>query len=340
MKMTPKQRLEAAFALREPDVVPTMEIDFQLHDELLGRSLTLGRKLGRLSGKEKERALELNAELYVQTAEKLDYSCITVHPPAIECSPGYIPEWSYPDFEDELWVIRKVRQLSEERFMVAMGIDGTYSIPDGEQFLEFVYSLADRPREKLEEASKRVDWAVEIMRKMIGAGASVMYNCSDYCFNQGPFLSPGQFERFVHPFLKRQTRILKDEGAYVVKHTDGNLLPILAMIVDAGPDAIQSIDPIAGVDIARVKKEYGSKVCLMGNVSCANLQMGTESEIEESSSYALDSGMPGGGYIFSSCNSIFEGIPLGNYLKMLDVRKKRGSYSSVSPEGWKSHELR
>jgi uroporphyrinogen decarboxylase len=332
MKMTPKERLEAAFRLEQPDVVPTMEIDFQLHAELLGKNLILGQSLGKLLGKEKERALEHNAQLYVETAEALDYSCITVHPPAIECSPGYIPPWSYLDIEDELWVIRRVRQLSEEKFMVAMGIDGTYSIPDGNDYLEFVYDLADHPEEKLEEASKRVDWAVEIMRKMIGAGASVMYNCSDYCFNHGPFLSPEMFERFIFPFLKRQTRLLKEEGAYVVKHTDGNIMPILDMLVDAGPHAIQSIDPVAHVDMLEVKQKVGAKVCLMGNVDSTKLQMGPAHEIEQSAKYALDAGMASGGYIFSSCNSIFEGIPLQNYLAMLDVRKRYGAYSRKAKE--------
>ncbi len=327
--MTPKQRLIAAFKLEIPDKVPTMEIDFQLHRELLGRNLILGKELGCLLGKDKERALRQNAEIYVETAIRLDYSAITVHPPAIECSPGYVPPWSYPDVEDELRMIRLVHDLAGDRFLVAMGIDGTYSIPDGQEYLEFVYNLADNPEEKKAEARKRVDWAVEIMKRMIAAGASVMYNCSDYCFNKGPFLSPSMFEEFVHPYLKRQTEALKAEGAYVIKHTDGNIMPILEMLVDAGPHAIQSIDPIARVDIREVKERYGKRICLMGNVNTINLQMGSKPEIVQSAEYALQSGMPGGGYVFSSCNSIFEGVPLDNYLTMLGVRERMGTYSAA-----------
>lgn len=331
--MTPRQRVIAAFRLEIPDKVPTMEIDFQLHRELLGRSLILGKELAGLQGKDKERALRQNAEIYVETAIRLDYSAITVHPPAIECSPGYIPPWSYPDMEDELYVIRLVHKMAGDKFLVAMGIDGTYSIPDGKEYLEFVYSLQDNPEEKKVEALKRVDWAIEIMKKMIAAGASVMYNCSDYCFNKGPFLSPQMFEEFVHPYLKRQTDALKAEGAYVIKHTDGNIMPIIEMLVDAGPHAIQSIDPIARVDIRDVKEKYGKQICLMGNVNTINLQMGSKAEIVQSAEYALQSGMPGGGYIFSSCNSIFEGVPLDNYLAMLSVRERMGDYESRLSNG-------
>jgi len=262
----------------------------------------------------------------VETAIKLDYSAITVHPPAIEFSPGYIPPWSYPDMEDELKVIRMVNELACGKFLVAMGIDGTYTIPDGDDYLEFVYSLVDKPDEKKDEALKRVNWAIEIMKRMINAGARVMYNCSDYCFSKGPFMSPQMFEEFIFPYLKRQTDALKSEGAYVIKHTDGNIMPIIDMLIDAGPHAIHSIDPLAMVDIKEVKEKYGHKICIMGNVDTAKLQMGPREAIELSAEYAITSGMQGGGYIFSSCNSIFKGIPLENYLAMLNVRERIGSY--------------
>jgi uroporphyrinogen decarboxylase len=74
--MTPKERAIAAFSLQQPDKVPTMEIDFQLHKELLGKSLILGKQLGKLAGKEKEAALQHNAEIYKEflgfSEEKLE----------------------------------------------------------------------------------------------------------------------------------------------------------------------------------------------------------------------------------------------------------------------------
>ena len=192
--MTPRERLIAALNLKKPDKVPTMEIDFQLHKELLGKRLILGKELGILKGRDKEAALRNNADIYIETAIKLDYSAITVHPPAIECSPGYIPPWSYPEIENELKVIKMVRELAGNTIMVAMGIDGTFSIPDGNDFLNFAYDLADREDEKLEEAQKRVTWAIEIMKRMIDSGAEIMYNCSDYS-RLSPALCAGERNR-------------------------------------------------------------------------------------------------------------------------------------------------
>ncbi len=103
-------------------------------------------------------------------------------------------------------------------------------------------------------------------------------------------------------------------------------MPILDQLVQANPHALHSLDPQAGVDIAEVKRLVGHKVCLIGNVNCAFLQTGTDEQVMESARYALKNGMLGGGYIFSTSNCIYTGMPLERYELMLDVWKKEGSY--------------
>jgi uroporphyrinogen decarboxylase len=115
-------------------------------------------------------------------------------------------------------------------------------------------------------------------------------------------------------------------GFYVIKHTDGNIMPILDQLVESNPHALHSIDPQAGVDIAEVKRLIGDKVCLIGNVNCGLLQTGTEDEVRESVRYSLKNGMPGGGYIFSTSNCIYTGMALERYELMLDIWRKEGIY--------------
>ncbi|MCB0054298.1 MAG: hypothetical protein KDE24_32670, partial [Caldilinea sp.] len=86
-------------------------------------------------------------------------------------------------------------------------------------------------------------------------------------------------------------------------------------------------DPQANVDIAEVKRRYGDQLCLIGNVNCAMLDTGTPEDIAESVRYALRSGMPGGGYIFSTSNCIYTGMPLASYEVMLDVWRREGVYA-------------
>ena len=94
-------------------------------------------------------------------------------------------------------------------------------------------------------------------------------------------------------------------------------------IVDTGIDGLHSLDPMAGVDIAEVKRLYGDRVCLFGNVNCALVQAGTLEQIEESARYCLEhGGVASGGYVYTTSNCIFKGVPPQNYLVMLDERDR------------------
>ena len=61
-------------------------------------------------------------------------------------------------------------------------------------------------------------------------------------------------------------------------------------------------------------------------MNCAAIQTGTDEDIRQSALYALNHGMPGGGYIFCSSNCIFEGIQPEKYQVMLDVWKEHRVY--------------
>ncbi len=155
-----------------------------------------------------------------------------------------------------------------------------------------------------------------------GLDGFAMYN--DYCFNSGPFLPLPWFDRFVMPHLTRLIKAYRDMGFYTIKHTDGNIMPILDRLVDAGPHALQSLDPQGQVDMAEVKRLVGDRVCLIGNVNCGLLDSGTDEECVESARYALRHGKPGGGYVFSISNCVYTGIRLSRYELILDVWRRKG----------------
>ena len=88
--------------------------------------------------------------------------------------------------------------------------------------------------------------------------------CSDYCFNTNPFFSPGIFEDLIAPYLAKVTKGYHDAGLYVIKHTDGNINPIVEQMVQCGPDALHSLDPQGGVDLKEIKQKFGDRVVSSG----------------------------------------------------------------------------
>jgi uroporphyrinogen decarboxylase len=194
--------------------------------------------------------------------------------------------------------------------------------------MEWAVRMYDRPQELEDEAQRNVDRALAGAEKLRGQGLDGLALCSDYCFNTGPFLRPEQFARFVTPYLKQLIAGYRDMGFYTIKHTDGDIMPIIDQLVDCNPHALHSLDPQAGVDMRVVKALYGDRVCLCGNVNCGLIDTGTDEEYLQSARYALQHGMPGGGYIFCTSNCIYTGMRLERYDKILDLWRDLGNYGS------------
>ena len=103
-------------------------------------------------------------------------------------------------------------------------------------------------------------------------------------------------------------------------------MPIIDQLVECRPNALHSLDPMAGVDIKEIKNRWGSRMCLIGNVNCALLQTGSDQEVIDSATYAITHGKSNGGYIFSTSNIVFKGMELERYWLMQEVWKKHRDY--------------
>jgi uroporphyrinogen decarboxylase len=318
--ISPRQQFIHALE-RKPPVpgrVPHFELVFFLTMEAFGKVHPSHRYYNQWNQmEEKERQLHRNdmADLYIATARRFEHSAIFIHP-----NPDTI--------EETIRLVDIIREKTNNTYFICRHGDATYALPDGTHMADFAYRLVDEPHELKSQAARMVDWALETAEVYARQGGLDGFAlCSDYCYNTSPFLSPNQFGEFITPFLARLTRGYKDMGFYVIKHTDGNIMPIIDQLVDTEPHALHSIDPQAGVDIAEIKRLYGDRVCLIGNVNCGLLDTGTEVEVIASARYALQSGMPGGGYIFSTSNCIYTGMRLSRYELMLDVWRKEGNYA-------------
>jgi uroporphyrinogen decarboxylase len=172
-----------------------------------------------------------------------------------------------------------------------------------------------------------VDHNLALAEEVAARGVRIIYTGDDFAYNKGPLMSPQHFEECFYPGFKRVIQGFKDLGLYVIKHTDGNIWPIIDLIVDAGIDCLDPIDPQGGMDLAEVKAKYGDRIALKGNVDCAHLlSFGTVEEVVAATQKALEQGMPGGGYILSSSNSIHSAVKPENYAAMVETTRKYGVY--------------
>ena len=172
-----------------------------------------------------------------------------------------------------------------------------------------------------------VDLNLKMAKEAAARGIKIVYTGDDYAYTKGPMMSPNSFRELFYPGLKRVMGGFKELGLKVIKHCDGNIWPILDMMIDSGFDCLDPIDPIAGMDIAEVKAKYGDRVAIKGNVDCSHiLSFGTVEDVVRETVAAMKKGMPGGGYILSSGNSIHSAVKPENYMALLDTWKKYRDY--------------
>lgn len=320
--MTEKQRFAAALR-REPieGCVPTFELVFFLTMEAFGKVHPTHRAFGQWGQmSEKERQLQRIdvADLYIEIARKYHYSCI------------FYQELR-PELEENIRILELIRERSNNEYFIVMHGDPTFSIPNGSDMMEESARYYEAPEEMHRIAEEQLRFYINRAEKLVQAGNLIdgFCMCSDYCFNTNPFLSPSMFGEFVAPYLKRICDEYRSMGLYTIKHTDGNIMPILDQLVQAGPDALHSLDPQGGVSLSEVKRRYGDKVALCGNVNCGLLQTGTEEEAAADVRRSLQEGMDGWGYIFCTSNCVYTGLDLSRYELMMDIWKKEGLYPSL-----------
>ncbi len=298
--------------------VPTFELVFYLTMEKIGKVHPEHRNYAQwhqMSTKEKEAHLQDMAFCYTEIARLYHHSAIFVHP-----NPG--------DFASVVRLLEILREQTGEEYYLTMHGDPTMGIPTGEDMLERSVRLYEEPegivREQEQERERMADFAARLRAR--GNLIDGFTLCSDYCFNVNPFYPPAMFEALVAPTLEKMIRQYHEMGYYVIKHTDGNLLPILEAILQCGPDGLHSLDPQGGVDLRVLKERYQNRVTLIGNVNCGLLQTGTQEEADADVRRALRDGMPGYGYIFSTSNCVYTGLPLERYERMNRIWWEEGIY--------------
>ena len=114
----------------------------------------------------------------------------------------------------------------------------------------------------------------------------------------GPFVGPVRYEQIFLPALRRMVRAYKDAGAaHVMHHSDGNVLPLLDMWVDAGVDAVNPVEYRTGMDPVKIRAQFGDRlVCVGGLDNCEILPRGDRGEVRDHVLHLLEAGK-GGGYL-------------------------------------------
>jgi uroporphyrinogen decarboxylase len=110
---------------------------------------------------------------------------------------------------------------------------------------------------------------VEAIRRA-GLQGTGIWIYDDISSNLGTMVSPQTYERIFLPLMARMVAAYRTAGAHrVIMHSDGNILPVLDMLVEAGIDAINPVEPKAGMDIVALRERYAGRLAFVGGLDNA-----------------------------------------------------------------------
>ncbi|MFX1446492.1 MAG: uroporphyrinogen decarboxylase family protein [Promethearchaeota archaeon] len=212
-----------------------------------------------------------------------------------------------------------IQNVPEEQIYIIPGIfSGLFqSILEGFG-IETFSRLITKEKEFMKRVIKdRENLFINIMKQNIDIFERIAFFIGDdLAFNTGPFVSPRIFNEMFLPSYKRLSNIAHKRGIKLIFHSDGDIRPLLDGLIECF-DAIHPWQASAHIDIIEIKRQYGDKVCIMGNVPVAMLIHNKPREISIYVKNLLKECAPSGGYFMSSGNSIVPQIPIRNYMAML-----------------------
>ena len=187
--------------------------------------------------------------------------------------------------------------------------------------------MYDEP-ELLERLIKAADtYWTKVGLKLIEVGCTALYVADDMGMNGSTLISPDSLREFFLPSLKEQIHTWKQAGGRVILHSCGNIDAILPDIAEMEIDALTNLQKYAGMDIVKVKKLYGDRFAILGNVDATNVMPSADQTvIEQAIRDVIEVAGQDGGLIIATDHSFHQGIPTENVLFFIEKAKKLGTF--------------
>ena len=166
------------------------------------------------------------------------------------------------------------------------------------------------------------DWMVIVAERVCQIGFDFYMTTDDFAFKTGMLFSPQVFQELMVP---RYQRVLEKVSIPWVLHSDGDITKAVQMLLDLGVAGLHPNEKGA-IDIRAMKRDYGDRVCLLGNVDLNILGRGTPEEVDREVYELIRDVGPGGGYILTSGNSMASYLKPECVLAMSAAVKKYGHY--------------
>ena len=323
--MNSRERIQAAFEHRQPDRTPIFEYVLQppVADAILGRPYAIDERwdpLVREIGWEaavRQQAEDI-ADLALKLGHDMAYVCPVPPPPASAPQAASLA----PSFEDPVeelhWRVSQPESaLRDEPHLIYTLVREAFARRDldlplfAPNYGHGIWVDVALMQTMLLEPELAHGYFQRVTRRCLAVadqyrqlGIEIIGVGGDFAGNRGPVISPAMYREFVVPGVREVARRVRDNGAWSINASDGNLWPVIDdFLLTCEVDAYTEIDLRAGMELGLLKARFGDRITFLGNLDCANLlSFGTPEQVRAHTVECLRQGWGQGGHIVC-CNN-------------------------------------
>jgi len=182
-------------------------------------------------------------------------------------------------------------------------LEGAWYLRGLENFLMDLIENIDFVEELLDNT---MEHSLALSKELLRMGVDIIWWGDDFSMDAGPLLSPELFNKLLVPryaYMVQEARKI-DKNVKIAFHSDGNIEWALDGLIEAGVDIINPLQPDVN-DYRRVKKRYGDKLTVWGNVDTRRVMShGTVEDVVNEVKKVISILSPGGGHLLCSNHTI------------------------------------
>ena len=142
-------------------------------------------------------------------------------------------------------------------------------------------------------------------------------------------ISPELYREMIFPYYKRELDFVKSKtDAKIFHHSCGSVVKAVDLLIDAGVDILNSLQPrAAGMDTTYLKDKFGDKLSFHGGIDVQEVMPnGKPEDVENEVKRRIAIYGPGGGYILCAAHCIQDDVPPENVVALYKAAEKWGNY--------------
>jgi uroporphyrinogen-III decarboxylase len=198
-----------------------------------------------------------------------------------------------------------VEDCGKEIYVVCFNAPGIFENswqPIG--FVEFTKFMYEKPKFIEKVVEFQTDYYLRLLEGVCKAGTEIIMVGDDLGHKKGLLLNPKFIDRYLAPAYKRVAEFTHKQNKKLIFHSCGQVYQLIDKFIEWGFDGIHAMEPTAGMDLEKVRKQVGHELVLVGNLDVSHLLVkGTRNEIEDAVKHALKVAAPGGGFILSPAHN-------------------------------------